>query len=54
MFFGRIVSSKNPFVFSAEEVDETVGDVICISNVALAPTSNVRITIMLGRCHSDC
>jgi hypothetical protein len=41
MFLGKIISSKNPFVFSAEEVDETVGDVICISNVALAPTSSV-------------
>ena len=46
MFFGKIVTSKNPFLFSAEEVDETVGDVICISNVATLPTSQVPMSIL--------
>lgn len=39
MFFAKIITQKNPFVYNKENVDETVGDVICISNAALVPTS---------------
>lgn len=41
MFFGKVITQSEPFIYSEQTVDETVGDVISISNVALAPNSNV-------------
>lgn len=43
MFFGRVITQSDPFIYSEQTVDETVGDVISISNVALAPNSKVDL-----------
>lgn len=45
MFFGRTITPQTPFLYSPQNVDENVGDVICICNIALAPSSKVIILI---------
>jgi hypothetical protein len=42
MFFAKSITSSTPFLYTSDNVDETVGDVICISNVALLPQSKVH------------
>jgi hypothetical protein len=41
MFFAKIISPSTPFTYSEDTVDETVGDVISLSNAALSPSSKV-------------
>lgn len=52
MFFGQIIKENKPFLFDSRNVEETVGDVICISNVALAPASKVLIIYNIGKCNT--
>lgn len=49
MFFGRVISNKDSFLYSAQTVDETVGDVICISNAALAPNSKDEAILIVKK-----
>ena len=39
MFFGKVISKSAPFKFSEDNVDETAGDVLSITNLTLAPGS---------------
>lgn len=43
MFFGKVISQGNSFTYSEDTVDETVGDVISLSNAALSPNSKVDL-----------
>jgi hypothetical protein len=40
MFFGKILSESQSFKFSADEAEASQGEVLNLTNVILAPTSN--------------
>lgn len=39
MFFGQTISKGFPFQFTEHNVEEDSGEVLCVTNVALAPGS---------------
>lgn len=41
MFFGKVVSKQAPAHLNSENVEETSGEVISLTNVALVPGSKV-------------
>ncbi len=50
MFFGRVLTPKQSFLYSESTVDPSVGDVLTISNLALAPSSKVPTRLLAGTC----
>jgi hypothetical protein len=45
MFFGKILSAAEPFTFSAQEAEESQGEVLSITNVVLAPNSKDSVSL---------
>ncbi len=49
MFFGQVISQSKPYAFSPETVSEEAGEVLSLTNVVLAPSSKVKIYIILRK-----
>lgn len=49
MFFGKILSNNQTYKFSADEAEETQGEVLSLTNVVLAPTSKDGASLYLKK-----
>ncbi len=49
MFFGKILSQGQTYKFSAEEAEESQGEVLSITNVVLAPTSKEAASLWIKK-----
>ena len=49
MFFGKVINKGSPFKFSEDNVDETAGDVLSITNVTLAPGSGNQASFFIKK-----
>lgn len=49
MFFGKILNKNSPFLFNEENVDETAGDVLSVTNVTIAPGSGNQASFFIKK-----
>jgi hypothetical protein len=49
MFFGKVLTQAKPFTFGAETAEEVAGEVISLTNIVLAPTSNADSSLWIKK-----
>jgi len=49
MFFGKILSQGKNFTFNADSVEEAQGEVLSLTNVVLAPTSQAGASLWIKK-----
>jgi hypothetical protein len=47
MFFGKIITQAQPYSFTESEVDESSGEVLSLTNAALAPNSKESASLFV-------